>query len=295
MTKRIWNVVLVLACLLGFQSARAGFKDIRVDLTNGNMLTDSEIADKSSTTFGVAVAADGAVSRVAADDASAAIVVSGKFHSNEHGWGNFSSTVTVEGPVRISMGTCAWGGDVTVKNADGETVATFNTNTGACYHNDKTGNIASAVYKGNASTLTIAGGSYTPYIAVEKVDPSELLDEYEVSFGFGDYADSGILPESAKVESGKTFTIPANFTMYQDGKTLVGWTDGSKNYEIGEIMTVTAPVSLTPVFVDNAVALADRKDPVTIKWDFQRQNGAPTVGFQNVTGFWVAQAKIGTE
>ena len=83
--------------------------------------------------------------------------------------------------------------------------------------------------------------------------------------------------------------------MYQDGKTLVGWTDGSKNYEIGEIMTVTAPVSLTPVFVDNAVALADRKDPVTIKWDFQRQNGAPTVGFQNVTGFWVAQAKIGTE
>lgn len=295
MTKRIWNVILVLACLLGFQSARAEFKDIRVDLTNGNLLTESEIADKSSTTFGVAVAADGAVSRVAADDATAAIVVSGKFHSNEHGWGNFSSTVTVEGPVRISMGTCAWGGDVTVKNADGKTVATFNTNTGACYHNDKTGNIASAVYKGNAATLTIAGGSYTPYIAVEKVNPSELLDEYEVSFGFGDYVDAGILPESAKVESGKTFTIPANFTMYQDGKTLVGWTDGSKNYEIGEIMTVTAPVSLTPVFVDNAVALADRKDPVTIKWDFQRQNGAPTVGFQNVSGFWVSQAKIGTE
>lgn len=39
MTKRIWNVVLVLACLLGFQSARAEFKDIRVDLTNGNLLT----------------------------------------------------------------------------------------------------------------------------------------------------------------------------------------------------------------------------------------------------------------
>ena len=95
MTKRIWNVVLVLACLLGFQSARAGFKDIRVDLTNGNMLTDSEIADKSSTTFGVAVAADGAVSRVAADDASAAIVVSGKFHSNEHGWGNFLSLIHI--------------------------------------------------------------------------------------------------------------------------------------------------------------------------------------------------------
>ena len=34
---------------------------------------------------------------------------------------------------------------------------------------------------------------------------------------------------------------------------------------------------------------------MTLRWDFQRQNGAPTVGFQNVTGFWVTQATIGTE
>lgn len=162
MTKRIWNVVLVLACLLGYQSARADFKDIKVDLTNGNLLTEQEIADKSLTTFGVAVGADGSVSRVTADDAAAAIVLTGKFHTNEHGWGNFTSTVKVEGPVKVSMGTCAWGSDVTVKNEAGETVASFNTNTGACFHNDKVANIASATYKGGAATLTISGGAYTP-------------------------------------------------------------------------------------------------------------------------------------
>lgn len=295
MTKRIWNLVLVLACLLGYQSAKGEFRDIKIDLTNGNLLTEAEISSKSYTTFGVAIAADGTATRVAADDASSAITLSGKYHSDEHGWGNFSSTVKVDGPVKVSMGTCAWGGDVTVKNDKGETVATFNTNTGACYHQNKEANIASAIYKGDATTLTISGGSYTPYVAVEKIDPSEIAEDYEVSFGFGNYPDAGVLPAAMKVEAGKTFTIPANFTLYADGKTLIGWTDGSKTYQIGEIVTVTAPLALTPVFVDNTVTLADRTGPVTLRWDFQRQNGAPTVGFQNVTGFWVTQATIGTE
>ena len=295
MTKRIWNVVLVMACLLGIQSARAEFKDIKVDLTNGNLLTEQEKADKSSLNFGVTVGADGSVTRVGADDASAAIILGGKYHSDEHGWGNFTSTVKVDGPVKVTMGSCAWGGDVTVKNADGETVATFNTNTGKCYHQNKDENIASAVYKGDATTLTISGGAYTPYIAVEAVNPADLAEDVEVSFGFGDYAEAGILPTSEKVEVGKTFTIPANFTMYVDGKTLAGWTDGSKTYQIGEVVTVSAPLALTPVFVDNTVSLADRTDALTLRWDFQRQNGAPTVGFQNVTGLWVTQAKIGTE
>lgn len=295
MTKRIWNLVLVLACLLGYQSAKGEFRDIKIDLTNGNLLTEAEISGKSSTTFGVAIAADGTATRVAADDASSAITLSGKYHSDEHGWGNFSSTVKVDGPVKVSMGTCAWGGDVTVKNDKGETVATFNTNTGACYHQNKEANIASAIYKGGEATLTISGGSYTPYVAVEKIDPSEIAEDYEVTFGFGNYPDAGVLPAALKVEAGKTFIIPANFTLYADGKTLTGWTDGSKTYQIGEIVTVTAPLALTPVFVDNTVTLADRTEPVTLRWDFQRQNGAPTVGFQNVTGFWVTQATIGTE
>lgn len=92
------KVVLVLACLLGIPVARAEFRDIRIDLTNGNLLESAEKPASNSpmVSFGVAVAADGSVSRVASDDASAAIVLNGQYHSNEHGWGNFSSTVKVD-------------------------------------------------------------------------------------------------------------------------------------------------------------------------------------------------------
>ena len=270
------------------------FKDVKVELTNGNLLTAEEKESKSLVKFGVAVADDGSVSRVEADDASAAIVVEGKYHSDEHGWGNFSSTVKVDGPVKVSMGTCAWGGDVTVTSASGESFK-FNTNTGACYHNNKTENIASGIYKGEATTLTISGGSYTPYIAIEAVDPADLKEEFDVTFTAGDFENAGVLPEALKIEGGKTFTVPANFTMYQEGKTLTGWSDGDKTYAIGEEVTVSNAMTLTPVFVANTVTLADRTEPVTVTFEFQRQNGAPTVGYQNVTGFWVAQAKIGGE
>ncbi|MDE6395279.1 MAG: hypothetical protein K2K77_08055, partial [Duncaniella sp.] len=280
---------------MGYSSARAEFRDIKVDLTNGNLLTAEEIESKNSTTFGVSVAADGSVSRVAADDASAAIVLTGKYHSNEHGWGNFSSTVSVDGPVKVTMGSCAWGGDVTVKNAAGETLATFNTNTGACFHGDKANNVASAIYKGDATTLTIAGGSYTPYIAVEAVDPASLVEDADVKFDFGAYTGGGVLPASSKIEIGKSFTIPVNCTLYEEGKTLTGWSDGSNTYNIGDAVTVAGNMTLTPVFTDNTVSLADRTESVTLRWDFQQNSGAPIVGFQNATGFWVAQAKIGDE
>ncbi|MDE6683652.1 MAG: hypothetical protein K2J94_00555, partial [Duncaniella sp.] len=104
-----------------------------------------------------------------------------------------------------------------------------------------------------------------------------------------------MLPERLKVEIGKTFTVPANFTLYQEGKTLTGWSDGTNTYKAGDVVTVTADVALTPVFADNTVSLADRTEPVTLRWDFQQQNGAPVVGFQNVKGFWVAQANVGNE
>lgn len=290
MNRKNFCMSLAVACLLGAGSVQAAFKDIKVDLTNGNLLTAEEIASKNTVTFGVAVADDGSVSRVPQGDASSAITLTGKYHSPEHGWGNFSSTVAVEGPVRISMGTCAWGGDVTVKDAAGTTVATFNTGTGSCWHNN--GNLCeSAIYRGDATTLTISGGSYTPYIAVEAV--SDVPEPSVITFSLGDA--QGIAPATISLEQGQTFTIPANFTVYAEGKTLVGWNDGTRNYEIGEIVTPTADMAFTPVFVDNTVTLADRTEEVTVRWDFQRNNGAPSVGFQNVDGFWVAQAKIGTE
>lgn len=296
MKKKLLLGVFLMQLLLciGAIPASAAFKDIKIDLTNGNLLSEEEKTNGSSFSFGVVIGDDGSATRVAADDATANIVLNGKFHSNEHGWGNFSATVAVEGPVKVSMGSCAWGGDVTVKNASGETVATFNTNNGACYHQDKAANIVSAYYKGSdATTLTISGGSYTPYIAVEKADPSEILEEATVTFSLGDVtAEGDLLPEAQKVEIGKTMVIPANRTLYVEGKTLTGWTDGTKTYAIGEELTVSENATLTPVFTDNTVSLADRKEAVTLKFDFQRKNGAPTMAYEGKSGIYVTQAVV---
>ncbi len=292
MQKRLFSFIALMLCLV--VPATAAFKNIKIDLTNGNLLTAEEVAGQTSVTFGVLIADDGAATRVAADDANANIVLTGKFHSDEHGWGNFSSTVKVEGPVKIGMGSCAWGGDVTVKNAAGETVAAFNTNNGACFHNDKEANIVYGVYKGTeATTLTISGGSYTPFLSVVTATAEDLKTDYEVTFSLGVATDvQGVLPAALKVEDGKTFVVPANFTLYKEGHTLTAWTDGTNSYKPGEEVTVTSALALTPVFTANTVSLADRDAETTIVFEFQRKNGAPTVAYQNQVGVWVAQAVV---
>lgn len=295
---KLFRLILVVICLAGVLPTKATFKDIRLDLTNGAFLTEDEISSKTTVSFGVAISDDGTQTRVAADDATASIVLSGKYHSNEHGWGNFSATVVVDGPVKISMGSCAWGGDVTVKDAAGSAVGSFNTNNGACYHNDKENNVVSCYYKGTepGTTLTISGGNYTPYLAVEAADPSIVPSDIKVTYQLGDIEAEGTAPAEDKVEAGSKYTIPGNYTLYAEGKTLTGWTDGTNTYKPREEITVgNEDMTLTAVFTDNTVALNDRNEAVTVNFDFQRQNGAPTVGYERVTGIWVTQAVVNGE
>ena len=272
--------------------AAAEFVDIKADFTDGSFFTAEET---NATTAGLKMNADGSFTRVAADAEDANAVITGKFHSAEHGIQNFSATVKVEGTVKITFGTCACGGDVTVKNAEGATVAKFNTNTGACYHNNKTENVISGYYKQDvATTLTISGGSYVPYFAVEKVDPKDVPSDVKFIFDIANAGAEGTAPAEETVAIGKDYTLPKNFTLYKEGTTLTGWTDGTNTYAPGQ--TIKAPdaesVTLTPVFTANEVTLADRTEAVTVKFDFMRNDGAPTVGYQNATGIWVAQATV---
>lgn len=289
MKLNLFKSVLTWVALLGVLPAMAQFKDIKIDFTDGRMITSEET---SVTTIGVAIADDGTATRVAADETSANIIVSGKFHSNEHGLSNFSSTVKVEGPVKIGMGTCAWGGDVTIKNQAGEVVGTFNTNNGTCFHGNKAENIVYGYYNGEATTLTISGGNYTPYFSVEKMN--EVLTEATVTFSLGDVVAEGVAPSAVKVIVGKDkVVIPANFTLYVEGKTLTAWTNGTDTYKVGDEIAPSADMTLTPVFSDNEVSLADRTEAVSLKWDFQRQNGAPTVAWEGKAGLvWVTQASV---
>ena len=276
-----------------------GFRDFGVDLRDakGGIITDEEAGASTTITFGLSVAADGTVSRVAADAANAAAVITGKT-GNNHGLQSFAATVPVEGPVKITMSTCSWGGNVTITNAEGATITTFSTKKGeggsGCYkgNGDNDENVISATYAGEATTLTISGGAYVGWFSVKAVDATAC----NVTFSKGDVECQGdAVPTGGQYASGDKFTIPAqNFTLYKEGYTLTGWTDGENTYDAGsEITLPKGDLTLTPVFTQNEVSLSDRTEPVTLKWNFRRDQGAPVLNYQNKAGILVAQATIG--
>ena len=166
---------LCLLLILGITQASAEWtwRDFEIDLI-GDLLTADEKVQNTELNFGVIIAEDGKQTRVAADNVAANVALSGVYH-NDHGWRNFKAVVPVEGSVRITMSTCSWGGDVTVKNAAGSTVATFSTQKGeggsGCYGGGMSSdpNIVSAEYIGSATTLTISGGNYVNYFAIEAI------------------------------------------------------------------------------------------------------------------------------
>jgi hypothetical protein len=275
------------------EPAEFTFRDFNTEL---NTLTENDESE-ATVTFGLSVAEDGTVSRVAADAENTAAVITGKT-GNNHGLRNFSATVPVEGAVKITMGTCFWGGEVTVKDATGATVATFTTQKGesgaGCYKGNKFDdeNIVSAKYVGDATTLTISGGAYVNFFAVEAIEASSV----DVAYSLGEVECEGdILPTGGTFAAGDEYTIPAkNFTLYKDGYTLTGWSDGKNTYAAGDKITLSESITLTPVFTQNEVSLADRTEPVTVKWNFRRDQGAPAVGWEGQDGLiWVAQATIG--
>ena len=244
------------------------------------MLTSNELVQGTSVEFGVSVASDGTVSRVAAGDASSVATISGNYHS-EHGLTGMKVVVHVEGNVTILVGQCTYSGnEIKVTNSAGETVASKTPAT-VCWKNDHN-NVTELTYAGEATTLTISGMGYCPFIAVKALN--EVIKKYAVSYSLGSETAQGILPTGGEIVDGESITIPANFTLYKEGYTLTGWTDGSKNYAAGETVTPKGDLALTPVFTANTVNLADRTAEVTLKWDFQRKNGAPTIQWQNVAG-----------
>jgi len=294
MIKNISRYVLALLMMVVAMPSFAAFKDFKIDLTAYNdassLLTADEVSNNANFEFGIAVADDGTISRVDKADASATAVISGKYH-NDHGCTGVKLVVPVDGAVKIGVGNCTYSGHtVKVKDGTGAEVASFAVGTG-CWSRNKSDEVVTfGYYRGGATTLTIESSSYTPCIMVAAV--SDVPTEYTATFSWGDAAQEGSLPANIKVNEGESIKIPVNFTLFQEGKTLTGWTDGKNTYAIGEEVKMVSDLTLTPVFTANTVSLADRTEPVTIKWDFQQKNGAPAVAYQNKTGFWVAQAVI---
>ena len=212
MTKKYLRhlVLLVLAVLGMSQTARAEFRDFSVIVNNqtGTLLTAEEQVQGTAVEFGVAVADDGTVSRVAAGDAQSVATISGKFHS-EHGCTGLKVTVAVPGSVKIIVGQCTYSTSaITVTDAEGKTVATLTPSSPACWKNDHA-NVDEIYYNGDATTLTITGMSYCPYIAVEAVNNS-LKDAAALSASinerYGEYVATASFPFDLGTE-GQTATF----------------------------------------------------------------------------------------
>ena len=271
-------------------AAATAFKNFSVQMT------DSWV-DNNVNTFFVKVAADGTPS-VVADEADATFKWSAaRWNDPQHGWVNPTITVKVDGPVKIGLGNCKYGSQAAKITDAAGNVTQFQVGTSNCWDkNDIAGTTTYGYYKGTEpTTLTIFIDGYAPYLSVEAANPADLKDEATVSFGAGE-ATGAVVPASIKDEVGKTITLPKNFTMYVEGKTLTGWSDGTETFAPGATYTIPeADIELQPVFTENTVSLADRTEEVTLKWTFRKDEGAPVLNYQNKDGFLVTQATIGDQ
>ncbi|MBO6187340.1 MAG: hypothetical protein J6O23_02410 [Prevotella sp.] len=158
----------------------AEFKNFSAIVNNqtGTLLTSEEQVEGTAVSFGIAVDDNGNVSRVAVDDASSIATISGKYY-NDHGMTEMSVVAAVPGKVTIQIGTCTYSGNtITVKNSNNETVLSYTPTADdkKCWKNDHS-NIIELLYEGDATTLTISGMDYCPFVAISKyVEPAEFKD-----------------------------------------------------------------------------------------------------------------------
>ena len=177
LTQQMKQLLVVFLAMLGMtqNAAAADFKDFSVIVNNqdGTLLTAEEQSQGTAVNFGVAVDANGKVSRVAADDASAVATVSGKYHS-DHGCTNLKVVVPNVTNVKITVGQCTYSAKaIKVTNAAGEEVGTMTPSNPGCWKNDRN-NVDVLYYTGEATTLTITGMDYCPFVAVSVLTEDEI-------------------------------------------------------------------------------------------------------------------------
>ena len=269
----------------------SGFRDFAVNLTNADAIPTT------SNSFGVKVAEDGTYTAVAADDATANFTVNAaRFNDAQHGWVNCVFTVPVQGAVKIELGDCQYGGqNGTITDSEGNKTEIKANATKKCWAASAPhDNVVVAYYAGTAATtLTITYNGYCPFIAVTAIDPSEIPSEATLTYSIGESGAEGVAPVAQKVEIGSKVKVPANTTLFVEGKTLTAWTDGTNQYKAGDEVTVSEDITLTPVFTENTVTFADRTAETTLVWQFGESNGAGTLNAQGKSTILVTQATIG--
>ena len=143
---------------------------LKATLNTTGLLTATEVSETANFNFGVSSNNE----RVDAVSSDAVVTLMGKYH-NDHGCTGLNVVAQVAGAVKITIGQCTYSkSQVTIKNSSSENVALLKPNTPACWKNS-TSNVDVFYYTGAATTLTISGMTYCPYVAIEEVDAEDAV------------------------------------------------------------------------------------------------------------------------
>lgn len=190
-------------------AAMAGPK-IELVLNNSGTFLPEEVTAAEQTEFnlGIALSEDGVANAVAVDAANAIATISGKYW-NDHGSTGVVLTMHVDGPVLVTAGGCTYSGnEVTITDAEGNS-SSFKCEAG-CWKNDHS-KLGKGYYTGGATTLTIKGHQYMPYLSVEELD--ELPSTVNISYNVDD---SSVLGSLFCV--GFTITFWGGFSNFLDSR-----------------------------------------------------------------------------
>ncbi|MGN1263654.1 MAG: hypothetical protein ACI4TW_06415, partial [Prevotella sp.] len=144
---------------------------------------------------------------------------------------------------------------------------------------------------------TIDGSTFTdnPYTINDIQKDYTVVANFEalpkITFSAGDDENiKGTAPATDYVEAGGNYTIPVSYFLVKEGYTLTGWTDGTNTYAVGEVITISGDLALTPVFTENTTSL--KKGASNVEWLFAPDAGAPVIVCENSTMYYVKQATV---
>ena len=144
-------------------------------------------------------------------------------------------------------------------------------------------------YLNGLADFTLKNADYQT--SAEYVEPGLATrpETVTVTFVLNDSDTEGTPLPAITVGYGQQITIPArNTSVYKDGYTMDGWTDGNMLYAFGESYAVSENLSLHPHFVKNMSGIDKRLDAVTLRWDMT-QSYAPDL---SGTGIYVVKQSV---
>ncbi|MCQ2243602.1 MAG: pectinesterase family protein [Bacteroidaceae bacterium] len=154
------------------------FVDFKINFTKS--WASSSTITEGTTYYVTATDADGVptfTSEVPADG-KYLCTFKGRYHNTGYGiTANPVFSVPVDGAVKIYYGMNDYGADITAKNKAGETVLTGNSK-GDKFSSDPA-NVMSMTYAKGEDVLTLTGGGYVPYFAVEACEVSPCTVTYK--------------------------------------------------------------------------------------------------------------------